>query len=207
MGNVNSANLLTKTSKYKNDQLICSFACAQGRRDSMEDNYVLGRFHENTESESQYLAVFDGHAGKECALLAADHSVQMLKQRQNQLPKDEKEWQTLMLQLDQYLRDKLPPNDQSGTTFNGLLVTQGNANEYFIQCINVGDSRSVMCTIDENNEIKKVEDLSTDHKPNTPLENLRIVNAGGFVTGNRVNGNLALSRALGDFGFKNNSGL
>lgn len=32
----------------------------------------------------------------------------------------------------------------------------------------------------------------------------RITAAGGWVVGNRVNGNLALSRALGDFIFKNN---
>ncbi|GAV07832.1 hypothetical protein RvY_17621-2 [Ramazzottius varieornatus] len=33
---------------------------------------------------------------------------------------------------------------------------------------------------------------------------MRITSAGGFIEGNRVNGNLALSRALGDFFFKRN---
>ena len=46
--------------------------------------------------------------------------------------------------------------------------------------------------------------LSFDHKPNHERELKRIKAAGGFVEFNRVNGNLALSRALGDFNFKRN---
>jgi len=38
-------------------------------------------------------------------------------------------------------------------------------------------------------------------------ESRRIVAAGGFVESGRVNGSLALSRALGDFEFKQNSFL
>jgi protein phosphatase 2C family protein 2/3 len=50
----------------------------------------------------------------------------------------------------------------------------------------------------------RVQNLSYDHKPNNELEARRIVAAGGWVEFNRVNGNLALSRALGDFVFKKN---
>lgn len=49
--------------------------------------------------------------------------------------------------------------------------------------------------------------LSFDHKPTNQGENSRIVAAGGFVEFGRVNGNLALSRALGDFDFKQNANL
>jgi protein phosphatase PTC2/3 len=44
--------------------------------------------------------------------------------------------------------------------------------------------------------------LSFDHKPSNEGEKARIVSAGGFVDYGRVNGNLALSRAIGDFEFK-----
>lgn len=50
----------------------------------------------------------------------------------------------------------------------------------------------------------KVVVLSEDHKPSNEKEMARIQQAGGWVEFNRVNGNLALSRALGDFVFKRN---
>lgn len=48
------------------------------------------------------------------------------------------------------------------------------------------------------------EPLSYDHKPNDEKELTRIKNAGGDVIEGRVNGNLNLSRALGDFEYKSN---
>ena len=44
--------------------------------------------------------------------------------------------------------------------------------------------------------------LSEDHKPFHAIESARIVAAGGHVTMQRVNGDLAVSRALGDFSYK-----
>lgn len=49
--------------------------------------------------------------------------------------------------------------------------------------------------------------LSEDHKPDDVLERKRIYNANGFVEDGRVNGMLALSRALGDFEYKNNPSM
>ena len=45
-------------------------------------------------------------------------------------------------------------------------------------------------------------ELSQDHKPDLPEERSRIIKAGGGVEDGRVNGMLALSRALGDFDYK-----
>lgn len=67
-----------------------------------------------------------------------------------------------------------------------------------LYCANAGDSRAVAC---KNGQLVL---LSNDHKPNNKEEMERIYNAGGWVEFNRVNGNLALSRALGDFIFKRN---
>ena len=61
---------------------------------------------------------------------------------------------------------------------------------------NAGDSRTV------SSVGGRALCLTTDHKPGDERERKRIEDAGGFVEFNRVNGNLALSRALGDFAFK-----
>lgn len=49
--------------------------------------------------------------------------------------------------------------------------------------------------------------MSEDHKPDNAGELSRIQRSGGFVEEGRVNGMLALSRALGDFEYKSNSQL
>jgi len=57
---------------------------------------------------------------------------------------------------------------------------------------NAGDTRAVLCRGD------KAIRLSFDHKPNEKEETDRIIAAGGTVKGKRVNGMLAVSRAIGD---------
>lgn len=59
---------------------------------------------------------------------------------------------------------------------------------------NAGDSRAVSCLVNGT-----AYPLSFDHKPENYEEQKRIEAAGGFVEANRVNGNLNLSRAMGDF--------
>jgi len=49
-----------------------------------------------------------------------------------------------------------------------------------------------------------VQQLTEDHLPSLEHEFLRITKAGGFVSSGRVDGALAISRAFGDFAFKDN---
>ncbi|KAJ2739700.1 Protein phosphatase 2C 2, partial [Coemansia sp. BCRC 34301] len=70
-----------------------------------------------------------------------------------------------------------------------------------VYCGNAGDSR---CIISVKGHAVA---LSHDHKPSDEVEFNRITSGGGFVEYGRVNGNLALSRAIGDFEFKNNRAL
>ena len=50
--------------------------------------------------------------------------------------------------------------------------------------------------------LDEVRFTTEDHKPNNTLERERIEAGGGTVRANRVNGMLAVSRALGDFEMK-----
>ncbi|KAI0243979.1 Protein phosphatase 2C 2 [Massospora cicadina] len=85
-------------------------------------------------------------------------------------------------------------DDISGCTAVCTLFTSDNR----IFCGNAGDSRAILSV---NGSVKE---LSFDHKPQNTDEYARICNAGGYVEYGRVNGNLALSRAIGDFEFKQN---
>jgi len=68
---------------------------------------------------------------------------------------------------------------------------------------NAGDSRAVMCRAGG-----LTEPLSFDHKPMQNREMNRITNSGGFVNQfGRVNGNLNLSRSIGDLKYKQVPGI
>ena len=86
--------------------------------------------------------------------------------------------------------------DRSGSTAVAVLLTPSH-----IICANAGDSRSILV------RSGVVFPMSFDHKPTTPCEHGRIVNAMGRVHLKRVDGDLAVSRGLGDFRFKDNSDL
>lgn len=85
--------------------------------------------------------------------------------------------------------------DKSGSTAVVVLITPSH-----IICANTGDSRAVLRR--KGNTLP----LSFDHKPSELPERLRITSAGGYVKGRRVDGDLAVSRAFGDFHFKDMNG-
>ena len=84
----------------------------------------------------------------------------------------------------------------TGTTSCVVLITQTS-----IICANAGDSRGVLLRAD------KAMELSHDHKPQNPDETRRINAAKHSVEDDRVDGNLALSRAFGDFQYKDQTKL
>ena len=89
---------------------------------------------------------------------------------------------------------------QAGCT---AVVAVLHGNELYVA--NAGDSRAVLCRGGQ------AYALSEDHKPGQEGERSRIMAAGGFLSNiggvTRVNGNLNLSRAIGDLKYKTNSGL
>ena len=86
--------------------------------------------------------------------------------------------------------------ERSGSTAVMVLLTP-----HHIICCNAGDSRAILC------RDGKALPLSFDHKPSNPTEMNRVKEAGGFVRYKRVDGDLAVSRGLGDFRFKFNEGV
>ncbi len=99
------------------------------------------------------------------------------------------------LDLDEKLKELprfMSGDERSGSTAIAVFVTTTHV--IFANC---GDSRAVL-----SRSGGKVAFATEDHKPYNEEEKARIENAGGSVIIQRVNGSLAVSRALGDFDYK-----
>merc|ERR1719510_2794440 len=128
----------------------------------------------------------------------------------------EKATQLMMKVLYLQQKSKVANNlsDSMGCTcVTSLIIPRTNADgelRYFVKATNSGDSR-VLVWNQETDEVHGTR----DHKPNDPEERMRIENAGGEVveqntptrTQYRVNGNLNLCRALGDYEYKKRDDL
>lgn len=79
-----------------------------------------------------------------------------------------------------------------GTTFTGVVVDEDK-----ITTINLGDSRTVVVSASG-----KVMHVTEEHQPTSKREAERIAQAGGRVEMGRINGMIAVSRALGDYVYK-----
>ena len=79
----------------------------------------------------------------------------------------------------------------AGCTANVILITATK-----IYCANAGDSR---CIVREN---QQVIPLSIDHKPSDEGETARIRATGHLVIRGRVDAQLSVSRAIGDWEYK-----
>ncbi|KAJ2614000.1 Protein phosphatase 2C 2 [Coemansia sp. RSA 1365] len=152
-----------------------------------------------TDGESAFFAVYDGHGGQATAKFAgAELHNFVIKDENYANGKFEEAIKAGYLTADGVLRENPDmANDSSGCTAVCVLLTRDGR----VFCGNAGDSR---CVISNDG---KAEALSHDHKPTDDVEFNRIVSGGGFVEFGRVNGNLALSRAIGDYEFKNNRTL
>lgn len=170
----NFVNIFNK--KIKNCSLLI-----KGRRDYMEDNILI------KDNKKYYISlVLDGHGGKECSnflkLNFYDIFLKKLRRRKN--------YENVILETLYFLDNHFLKNyNNSGSTLNLLFIDKKDKKYYIF---NVGDSRCIALT--KSNELLV---LSNDHRPNKK-ENLMILNRGGTIKYNRVNGILAVTRAFGD---------
>jgi serine/threonine protein phosphatase PrpC len=164
-----------------------------------------------SKSDNIIVAVFDGHGGAGAAIYAANNLIRVIESTEDwkmylengeESPKLVGDALTqAYFKIDEEIRvDQKSEEfrDSSGCTAVCAIITPK-----YIICANAGDSR---CVVGSGGETIP---LSEDHKPDGEIERARIENAGGWVdmTTKRVNGDLALSRALGDFSYKNRDDL
>jgi len=195
-----------KSSDGKGQGFIFGLSSMQGWRVEMEDAHcaVVGL---PGLPDWSFFAVFDGHAGAKVSQFCSDNLLdaitgrEEMKDPQSQSNAAENIKKAILngfLALDDQMRE-IPEiksgEDRSGTT--AVCVMLSPEQIFFANC---GDSRAILCSDG------KVTFSTQDHKPINPEEKARIQNAGGSVMIQRVNGSLAVSRALGDFEYKNVQG-
>lgn len=161
--------------------------------------------------------VFDGHGGKEVAIYVSRHFTQeLLSNAKYRTGEVESALKETFLNMDTLLRgpegskevyrlqrdlpesaevDVREARDSAANVgcTSVVAVVQGSR----LYVANAGDSR---CVLARN---RQAIEMSKDHKPDLPEESQRISAAGSFVIEGRVNGNINLSRSLGDLDYKN----
>ncbi|KAK9695231.1 Protein phosphatase 2C 2, partial [Basidiobolus ranarum] len=186
-----------ETEKGKNSRLIYGASSMQGWRITMEDAHSC-LLSLKDYPETSFFGVYDGHGGQSAAKHCGKNLHSKIAEGRFQDGNYKVAIKHGYLDTDEDLKkDGAFLHDPSGCTAVTATITPEN--RIFVG--NAGDSRAVLSI---NGEAKP---LSFDHKPTNHAETVRIANAGGFVEFGRVNGNLALSRAIGDFEFKQNSKL
>jgi len=195
----------------------------------MEDAHVAVMLDSKVFPSAAMFAVLDGHGGREVSqlaarLLASEVHACGREQLRDALPACKDTGKMPAPCLRKALEDALPRLDDK--LHRGLLglgrlcpsvmhpfctigstacVAAVDLRRREVVCANVGDSRAFII------RKGKALALSDDHKPENPAERTRIRCAGGDVVKvgpcYRVDGNLNLSRALGDFDFKSNAAL
>lgn len=182
-------------------------ATMQGWRKTHEDEHILKDSSSGLQNSAVF-AVLDGHGGQACVHAARglleEQLVNFAAQGTVQAGVAVKELQSSFIAVDGQLREQLTAEDKSGTTVVAAVITQSEAAEFCVQLAHCGDSRAVLCKDGGGRLI-----CSEDHKPQREDETQRICAAGGTVEHGpmgggplRVDGALAVSRAMGDFHFK-----
>lgn len=175
----------------------------QGWRLEMEDAHILQPMP--SKPNHNLLSVFDGHGGSGSAIFAGQKLIQLIedtpewKEYAADPDKDDPEiigkaMVKAYFECDRVLRifqETDSAADTSGCTAVSCMLTPK-----FVICVNAGDSRAVIGTGGST------VPLSEDHKPQDDIERMRIEKAGGTIQWKRVDGDLAVSRAFGDFQYK-----
>ncbi|PUU73056.1 phosphatase 2C-like domain-containing protein [Tuber borchii] len=202
MGVPLSRPMVEKRSESGEDnRLAYGISAMQGWRVTMEDTHAAVLDLQNpddptkagSEGRISFFGVYDGHSGEMAAEFCGQNVHKILAKQP--AFKDSNYEQALkdgFLSTDEtFLQDPQYRGGISGCTASTALITDTK-----IYVANAGDSRTVLSV---NGRAKP---LSFDHKPYNKEEKARICAAGGFVDSGRVCGNLALSRAIGDFRYK-----
>ena len=197
MGNINPIRTMY-VERVGNQHVRAACSSSQGYRSEQEDAHALAlSLHP---AVPMLFGVFDGHGGNQASIYLKDHLADSIKELAD--PWDEKQIENAVLDLDDAFLKTADANHGSTACFALVRPSEDTPGGLTVKVANVGDSRALLVKRDGSYEA-----LSKDHKPSDPPEMQRIKNAQGWVDANRVNGNLAVSRAIGDSMYKTQPAL
>uniref|UniRef100_A0A7N0U9C9 protein-serine/threonine phosphatase n=1 Tax=Kalanchoe fedtschenkoi TaxID=63787 RepID=A0A7N0U9C9_KALFE len=168
-----------------------------GNRKTMEDVYVcLDNFtrdyglENSTDGPNAFYGLFDGHGGKHAADFACHQLPRFIAEDEDFPSEIERAISTAFLQTDAAFAEACSLNSTlaSGTTALAALVIGRS-----LVVANAGDCRAVL-----SRKGKAIE-MSRDHKPACSIERLRIEACGGYVYDDYLNGQVNVTRAIGDW--------
>lgn len=194
---MNSPIKVKHNAEYRSEANGLSYALAsmQGWRPSMEDTHTACLDLKGMKNETSFFAVFDGHGGHRVSFIIAKKlSRQILKQIKSH---DYKDYKTALIKGYKKLDKKLEKLSNLKNNFAnscGSTAVSVLIDKHSLYLSNLGDSRALLCSSEG-----KVIFATEDHKPINASEMKRIYDNDGFVMNRRVNGDLAVSRAFGDF--------
>ncbi|XP_028091431.1 probable protein phosphatase 2C 13 [Camellia sinensis] len=152
---------------------------------------------------SAFYAVFDGHGGSNAAAVFVKENAMKLFFEDANLPQTSEIDDLFLEQLESCHRKAFLLADQAlagecssvpvycGTTAITALILGRH-----LMVANAGDCRAVLCR-------KGVAvQMSHDHRPSYPPERKRVEELGGYIKYDCLNGDLAVTRALGDWYMK-----
>lgn len=209
-------------------ELSVGVGWTQGMRPTMEDEHFC-KLHSRVVRDQpvSFLGILDGHCGKRVAELGARYLPDMFFSHHAIGDNNALAMVESILQADHSIYQTLSGKPEGGTSWFGSLLggktsssAYGGYNSRFTEATPSGGSTLicaaihgrmlyVACLGDARAVLldgKTTIPMSEDHKPGNTKEIQRIQRCGGFVQFGRVCGVLAVSRALGDFEFKNTSG-
>ena len=168
------------TKEYKNEKYM----------ETMEDiTYIKKNF--NNDQNKHLFCLFDGHCGNESAKFSQEKFPkifqELLQKNQNNIEKALTESFLKLDELTQKNEDFL---------YMGNTATIVYIDKNILYCANIGDSRCIL--IDYDKPIR----LSYDHKCSDESEKKRIIKLGGNIRNNRLFGDIAISRGIGDNEYK-----
>ncbi|GFP78957.1 probable protein phosphatase 2c 27 [Phtheirospermum japonicum] len=146
-------------------------------------------------SAGAFYGVFDGHGGTDAASFIRSNILKFIVDNSFFPACFEKAIKTAYLKADYAFADDSSLDISSGTTALTAFISGRK-----MIVANAGDCRAVL------GKRGKAIEMSKDHKPNYTSEKLRIEKLGGAIYDGYLNGQLSVSRALGDWHMKGPKG-